>query len=90
MTEQHNNKHQTAHVRGFRALQVQWDAFLQDLDNELHLGANALDVLPTARVSPETALISATTGRYALDAFPQHKVWSQNLQLDCFKHCAEQ
>lgn len=63
-------------MKGVRVPQVQWDAFLQDLDDKLQLGANVLDILPTTSVSLETALISATTGRYALVTFLQHKAWS--------------
>lgn len=65
--------------------QVQWDAFLQDLDDKLRLGANGLHGHPTC-VSPETALISATTGRYALIAYlypksSKHKLEPRSLTV---------
>lgn len=45
--------------------QVQWDAFLQRLDDELQLSAKILDGdHQSKRVSPETSLINARTGEY--------------------------
>ncbi|KAE8290227.1 hypothetical protein D5F01_LYC11947 [Larimichthys crocea] len=50
-------------VRDFQQLEVQWDAFLQRLDDELQLSAKILDGdHQSKRVSPETSLINARTG----------------------------
>ncbi|XP_019133487.2 uncharacterized protein LOC104937232 isoform X1 [Larimichthys crocea] len=50
-------------VRDFEQLEVQWDAFLQRLDDELQLSAKILDGdHQSKRVSPETSLINARTG----------------------------
>ncbi|TKS87042.1 Prostamide/prostaglandin F synthase [Collichthys lucidus] len=50
-------------VRDFEQLEVQWDAFLQRLDDELQLSAKTLDGdHQSKRVSPDTTLINARTG----------------------------
>nr|XP_046268809.1 uncharacterized protein LOC124071851 [Scatophagus argus] len=49
-------------VQDFEQLQVQWDAFLQRLDDELQLSATTLDGDPQSRcISPDTSLIDART-----------------------------
>lgn len=43
--------------------QVQWDAFLQRLDDELQLSAKTLDVgLQSKCISPDIPLVDARTG----------------------------
>ncbi|XP_071752997.1 prostamide/prostaglandin F synthase-like [Centroberyx gerrardi] len=50
-------------VEDFLQLEVQWDAFLQHLDDELHLSAKILDQGQQARwISPDTPLLNARTG----------------------------
>lgn len=45
--------------------QVQWDSFLQRLDDELQLSAKTLDRdHPSKCVSPDTSLVSARTGEW--------------------------
>ncbi|XP_036927479.1 uncharacterized protein LOC119004563 [Acanthopagrus latus] len=47
----------------FKQLEVQWDSFLQRLDDELQLSAKTLERdHPSKCVSPDTSLISARTG----------------------------
>ncbi|XP_041668118.1 uncharacterized protein LOC121525954 isoform X2 [Cheilinus undulatus] len=50
-------------VKDFQELEVQWDAFLQHLDDELQLGAKTLDrTQQMKQISPDTSLIDARTG----------------------------
>ncbi|XP_035529462.1 uncharacterized protein LOC118336823 [Morone saxatilis] len=50
-------------VQDFQRLEVQWDAFLQRLDDELQLSAKILDGDHQSKyISPDTSLINARTG----------------------------
>ncbi|XP_037602465.1 uncharacterized protein LOC119474503 isoform X1 [Sebastes umbrosus] len=50
-------------VQDFQQLEVQWDAFLQRLDDELQLSAEILDKDYQSKcISPDTSLIDARTG----------------------------
>ncbi|CAK6974088.1 uncharacterized protein LOC128375923 [Scomber scombrus] len=50
-------------LQDFQQLEVQWDAFLQHLDDELQLSAKSLDGrLQSKSISPDIPLIDARTG----------------------------
>ncbi|XP_044230291.1 prostamide/prostaglandin F synthase-like isoform X2 [Thunnus albacares] len=50
-------------VQDFQQLEVQWDAFLQRLDDELQLNAKTLDGrLQSKSISPDVPLVDARTG----------------------------
>ncbi|XP_035467408.2 prostamide/prostaglandin F synthase isoform X1 [Scophthalmus maximus] len=50
-------------VQDFQLLAVQWDSFLQRLDDELHLGAKTpTGDNPSKCISPDTPLVDAKTG----------------------------
>ncbi|XP_041810524.1 uncharacterized protein LOC121618944 [Chelmon rostratus] len=50
-------------VQDFQQLEVQWDAFLQHLDDELQLSGKILDGDHQSKcISPDTSLINARTG----------------------------
>ncbi|XP_028251833.1 uncharacterized protein LOC114427827 [Parambassis ranga] len=52
-------------IQDFQQLQVQWDAFLQRLDDELQLSAKTLDGDHPSkkRIPPDTPLVDARTGQ---------------------------
>ncbi|CAJ1073292.1 uncharacterized protein LOC109978594 isoform X1 [Xyrichtys novacula] len=51
-------------LQDFKDLEVQWDAFLQHLDDELQLSARTMDsTQPIKCISPDTPLTDARTGQ---------------------------
>ncbi|KAM7403498.1 hypothetical protein PAMA_004114 [Pampus argenteus] len=69
-------------VQDFQQLEVQWDAFLQRLDDELQLGAKTLDGgLQAQCISPDIPLTDARTGEWR--SLDEHSVEVVVISFGC-------